>query len=218
MFDTPFLGFGPKAITFFKGLEKDNTKAYFTAERGVFEDHVKAPLTRLLDEAAAEFGGTIKVFRQNRDVRFSKDKSSYKTSTYGLILTPAGRHYYAAISSTGFYAGTGVYEMTKDQLSAQRSAIDGPAGAELEAALAETQAAGLTRWTDADLKSAPRGVAKDHPRIVLMRMKNMVIGAGIDPKAALDERRPLDHALRTWHAAAPVLDWLEEYVGLQTAG
>lgn len=213
MFDLPFTGFGPGAIGFFEGLAKTNSKAWFEANKPLFEAQVKAPLTRLLDEAGARYGGTVKIFRQHRDVRFSKDKSPYKLNTYGVVHGKAGRPYYASINAGGFYAGTGMYDMAKDQLQAMRTAIDGPAGDALAAALEAATASGLTRWTDSDLKTAPRGVAKDHPHIDLMRMKNLVLGGGLGPVETLDGRRPLEHAFAVWDAAEPVLGWLDAHVG-----
>ncbi|MEM1266528.1 MAG: DUF2461 domain-containing protein [Pseudomonadota bacterium] len=213
MLAPPFFGFGPSAIRFFEGLAANNTKVYFEAHRETFEDDVKRPLDRLLGEAAETFGGTVKIFRQNRDIRFSKDKSPYKTSTYGLVRgLPRGRVYYAAIGADGFHAATGLYEMAKDQLERFRRAVDSAHGDGLAEALAAAEAAGLVPWGDA-LKSAPRGYAKDHPRIDLLRRKALVLSGRIGTSETLEGRRPLEHAYETWRAAAPVLDWLEAHVG-----
>ncbi len=121
-----FEGFSKPGIEFFKGLERDNSKTYFEANRAVWETGVKEPLTRLLEQLSLTFGGRVKVFRQNRDVRFAKDKSPYKTNTYGVILERAKSEagLYASFSAKGLYCGTGYYGMAKDQLTAYRSALD----------------------------------------------------------------------------------------------
>ena len=80
----PFLGFGPQAIDWFRGLEADNSKTYFEGSRGSGKRRAR-PLERLLEELAEELGGSARLFRPHRDVRFSKDKSPYKTHTYGVI-------------------------------------------------------------------------------------------------------------------------------------
>lgn len=212
MLAPPFLGFGPTALSFFAELAANNEKAWFEAERARFEGEVKEPLTRLFGEAAERVGGSVKIFRQNRDIRFSKDKSPYKTNTYGMLRDlPGGRIYYASISANGFYAASGRYEIAPANLKRMRAAIDGPAGADLEAALAAVEAAGLSVG-GARVATAPRGVAKDHPRIELMRMKSVTVSAGLSPKKTLDGRTPLEHALRVWEAAEPLNAWLTEHV------
>ena len=81
----PFLGFGPGAVDWFRGLEADNSKAYFVGSRAVWEADVRGPLERLLEELGEDLGGSAKLFRPHRDVRFSKDKSPYKTNNYGVV-------------------------------------------------------------------------------------------------------------------------------------
>ena len=84
----PFLGFGPKAIDWFRGLEADNSKTYFEASRGVWASDVRGPLERLLEELGEDLGGSARVFRPNRDVRFSRNKAPYKTNNYGIVRVP----------------------------------------------------------------------------------------------------------------------------------
>ena len=98
-----FEGFSTDAFAWFAGLERDNSKAYFMASRDVYETQVREPLEELLEELTAEFGGVVKMFRQNRDVRFSPDKSPYKTTTYGILydVTVPGDGLYAQLSARG---------------------------------------------------------------------------------------------------------------------
>src|SRR4029077_5297758 len=77
-----FRGWPEDFQPFFIGLELDNSKRYFDANRKVYEEAVKAPLVALIDSLAEEYGEG-KVFRPNRDIRFSKDKSPYKTNIAG---------------------------------------------------------------------------------------------------------------------------------------
>ncbi|MGB0499071.1 MAG: TIGR02453 family protein [Rubricella sp.] len=212
-FAPPFLGFTPAAFAWFAGLERNNTKAWFDAHRPTFEDEVKAPLTRLLDDLAAELGGAVKVFRQNRDIRFSKDKSPYKTNTYGVVrgIRP-GFGLYVSVSAQGVMAGAGEYEIGPARLEKLRQAIlDDGAGPALERALADAERAGLPYAGDT-LKTAPRGYPRDHPRIALLRLKQLLLMKRL-PREKAEGQAPFDHALWLWSTARPVLDWLEEHVG-----
>ena len=141
-----FQGFGPEAFWWFDGLERDNSREYFTRTRDLYERDVREQLEELLLELG---GGDVKVFRQHRDLRFSRDKRPYKERTYGV----AGR-LYVQISSRGLYAGTGYYRVEPDQLERYRAAVaDDAAGPELKAAVAKAR----LDVAGASLKTAPRG-------------------------------------------------------------
>jgi len=79
-----FEGFPDEGLVFYEGLEADNTKTYWTRGKSSYEAHVRAPLLAMLEELAPEFG-TAKVFRPYRDVRFSNDKTPYKTHQGAVI-------------------------------------------------------------------------------------------------------------------------------------
>ena len=122
---TSFEGFGPKVSRWFAGLEADNTKEYFSANRDFFEESVRGQMDALLTELSATFGGEVKMFRQNRDIRFSRDKSPYKTNTYGVLRGTkiAAQGLYASISAHGLVAGSGYHVMARDQLDRYREAV-----------------------------------------------------------------------------------------------
>ena len=212
----PFLGFGPGAIDWFRGLAADNSKAYFEATRPTWEGDVRDPLERLLEEFGEELGGPVRLFRPNRDVRFSKDKSPYKTHTYGYVSVPDTESgLYISIGAAGLDAGSGYWQMAADQLARFRAAVDGSAGAALAEAVERLQASGLELWGDA-LKTAPRGFAKDHPHIHLLRMKDLLAGAQLDPAGTLDGRRPKDFARSVWDRSRAVMAWMDAHVGPST--
>jgi uncharacterized protein (DUF2461 family) len=71
-----FHGFSPEVFEWFAGLERDNSKAYFTATRDCYESEVRGGLEAMLDELSESFGGEVKLFRQQRDLRFAPDKSA----------------------------------------------------------------------------------------------------------------------------------------------
>jgi uncharacterized protein (TIGR02453 family) len=215
---TTFEGFGPKVQKWFKGLETDNSKAYFDATREFFEESVRGQMDALLTELSETFGGEVKMFRQNRDIRFSPDKSPYKTNTYGILHGSgvAAHGLYASISARGLVAGSGYHVMARDQLDRYREAVaDGKPGADLAKRTAEARKAGLELWGDS-LATAPRGFPKDHERIELLRRKRLTLGATLKFGRGIARGEGLRFVTDTWRAAAPVTGWLDERVGPTT--
>jgi uncharacterized protein (TIGR02453 family) len=211
-----FAGFPPEAFAWFTGLEADNTRRWFDAHRETYDSAVRGAFEAMMDELADDLEGQVKVFRQHRDLRFSPDKSPYKTRTYGVIFDrPDGAPtLYAQLSATGLFAGTGYYVLASDQLARFRDAVaDDATGPELEAAVAATEGAGVETFGEA-LKTAPRGYPRDHPRIRLLRHKSLIGGARLDPGPdGIGRDAALDHARSTWRACEPICAWLAANVG-----
>jgi uncharacterized protein (TIGR02453 family) len=212
---TRFEGFGPAVRQWFRGLEADNSRAYFTANREFFEQAIRGPMESLLSELSEKFGGEVKMFRQHRDIRFSPDKSPYKTNTYGVLrgsdVGPGGM--YASISARGLVAGSGYHAMDRDQLDRFRDAIaDERHGAELSKVVAKAERAGIELWGES-LATAPRGYPKDHERIELLRRKSLALGATLKFGRGISRSDGLQFVTKTWRAAAPVTGWLDEHVG-----
>jgi len=211
-----FAGFGAGAVAWFEALERDNTRTYFHATRATFDDEVRGPFELMLAELSSEFGGEVHVFRQHRDTRFSADKSPYKTRTYGLLhASGEGNALYAEIPARGVYAAAGYWRMAGEQLARYRAAVlDDAAGPALLAAIDDVQRAGLELAPPA-LKTAPRGLPRDHPRVALLRYKDVIAGRRLAPGPALATRQALEHVAATWRSARPLTDWLDEHVGPQ---
>jgi uncharacterized protein (TIGR02453 family) len=213
---TSFDGFPPEAFAWFSELEADNTRAWFTAHRETYDRTVRGPLEAMLEDLAAELGGRVRMFRQNRDVRFSADKSPYKTTTYGLIVErPDGLpSLYAQLSARGLYAGAGYHVRAADQLTRFREAVvEDAAGPELERVIAAAEAAEIEVFGEA-LKTAPRGYPRDHPRIRLLRHKALGAGRRLDARVdGIPGVRALEHARTTWAGCGPLTSWLDEHVG-----
>ena len=211
-----FDGFPARAFEWFSGLERDNSKAYFNATRELYEADVRAGLQAMLDELCETFDGNeARVFRQHRDLRFGRDKSPYKTRTYGVIVgAPAGgAGLYAELSSRGLYAGTGYYRLARDQLERFRAAVAGDrTGDGLAAAVADAEDAGLDVVGET-LRGAPRGYPREHPRIELLRHKSLIAGSRLPCTAGVDREGALGHVEDSWRAAAPINAWLDEHVG-----
>lgn len=210
-----FRGWPEAALDFYRGIEADNTKAYWTDHKADYEADVKAPFEALSDLVAAEFG-PLKLTRPYRDIRFSKDKSPYKTRAYATGEGEGGERYYVAIGSAGLTVGAGYWMMADDQLARFRAAVDDDAaGPDLEEAMAAMRKAKLDPAGDA-LKTAPRGYARDHPRIELLRRKGLAGVRDFEPAAWLHTAGAARRITDTWRAAAPLSAWLNRHVGPTT--
>jgi uncharacterized protein (TIGR02453 family) len=210
-----FEGFAPSVRQWFRGLEADNSRDYFSANRDFFDESVRGQMEALLDELAGKFGGDVKMFRQNRDIRFSPDKSPYKTNTYGVLRGSGvpGEGLYASISANGLVAGSGYHMMARDQLERYRERVhDAKHGRQLERLVAKAEKAGLELWGET-LATAPRGYAQDHERIGLLRRKSLSLGASLRFGRGIGRSEGIQFVSKTWRAAAPVAGWLDENVG-----
>jgi uncharacterized protein (TIGR02453 family) len=206
-----FKGWPDAALAFYEGLEADNSKAYWLDHKAVFERDVKAPMDALLAELAAEFGEP-KLFRPYRDTRFSRDKSPYKTAIAATIGSG-----YVQFSADGLFAGGGMYHMMPDQLTRFRRAIDADqSGTRLERAVATVTESGLDVHAPEELKTAPRGYPKDHPRIELLRMKGLVAARSWEPAAWVRTAAAKKRVVETLRATRPLLTWLDANVGPST--
>lgn len=215
---TKFTGFGPKVHRWFRGLEADNSKEYFAANRDFFEESIRDQMQALLTELSEKFGGDVKMFRQNRDTRFSADKSPYKSNTYGVLYGSemAAEGLYASISANGLVAGSGYHMMARDQLERYREGVaDDVRGPGLTKLVTEAGMAGLELWGES-LTTAPRGYPKDHGRIELLRRKSLSLGASLKFGRGISRTEGLQFVTKTWRGAAPVTRWLDEHVGTST--
>ena len=114
-----FTGWPAEAVEFFSGLQADNTKAYWTAHKAVYEESVRGPMAELLGDLSGEFGPG-RIARPYRDVRFRADKSPYKTEIYASL----DRGGYVRFAADGLTAAVGYYMMSAAQLERYRRAVD----------------------------------------------------------------------------------------------
>lgn len=212
-----FGGFPPELFAFFADLEKDNSKSFWNARKPEWERHVRDPMRALLGELTEEFG-PLRMFRPNRDVRFSKDKSPYKLWAGATSESRAvgGIGYYLEVSGTRLVTGYGAMAMAGDQIARFRAAIDdeasGRAFAGLQRNLA-SQELPLSPGIDPPLKTAPRGDTLDHPRIELLRWKGAAVIREWDKADWMHTPEALDTIGGIWRAAAPLKSWLDAHVG-----
>jgi uncharacterized protein (TIGR02453 family) len=200
-----FTGFGEGAVEFYDGLIADNSKPYWTDQRAVYEADVRAPMEALLAALEPEFGPG-KIFRPYRDVRFSHDKTPYKTHC-GATAGP----FYVQVGADGLMAAGGYYRMAPDQVARYRTAVDDERrGSDLEKRLAALD--GLTVAGET-LKTRPRGFDLDHPRIDLLRHKGLYAWRAWEPDDVLHEPGTQERVASTWRVLQPLMEWLADHVG-----
>ncbi|MEY2449889.1 MAG: hypothetical protein QOH79_3365 [Acidimicrobiaceae bacterium] len=204
-----FKGWRAEAIEFFEALETDNSKTFWHAHKSVYEQEVKRPMQELLDELADEFGEG-KIFRPNRDIRFSLDKSPYKTNIAGT-LSKGG---YISLSAEALGVGSGMYMPMPDQLERLRRAVaDDRTGKQIEKLVDAVKAKGIEVSAHEELKTAPKGYPKDHPRIELLRMKGMITWKQWPIAAWVGTAKAKQRIVDVLHAAKPINAWLDKHVG-----
>lgn len=211
---TPFTGFPEEALAFYEGLEADNSRTYWNDHRDVYENAVKAPMLAMLAALEAEFG-VAKLFRPYRDVRFSKDKSPYKTAC-GAVLhhTDGEGSLYVQFSAEGLMTGGGYYQVAPDQLQRYRAAVeDDASGASLVAVVQAMRDAGYDVGAAESLKRVPRGIDPDHPRADLLRLKGLAAFRTHGTPDWLATAGTLDVVARDWRGMAALNSWLLTHVG-----
>jgi len=227
---TPFTGFRPEAIQFLVDLADNNDRAWFTPRKGEYERLLKEPLAALcvaLDGAFQARGiplegdPTRSPFRIYRDVRFSKDKSPYKTNVaasfpwaegggedgphgFGESGNPGG---YFHMSPGEVYIGGGMWHPSTAKLGAFRAAVaDDPTG--VRALIDEPRFVATFGEISGDkLKRVPPGFAPDHPEAELLKQKDLTFGRRLADDDVMGPHL-VDVIADSFAVAVPVMRWL----------
>jgi uncharacterized protein (TIGR02453 family) len=203
-----FRGWPAEALEFYEGLEADNSKSYWLAHKSTYDDLVRAPMVELLAELEPEFG-PARIYRPFRDVRFSKDKSPYKTQ----IAAVFERGGYVKLSAEGLGAGAGRYRFSPDQLKRYRDAVaDDRRGGALAALLDRLRADGVDVSSHDVLARVPAGYPKDSPRADLLRYKDLVAWRDWPVAAWLGTPKAKDRLEEFFRTCTPLTDWLSAHV------
>ena len=208
-----FEGFPDEGMVFYEGLEADNTKTYWTRHKAAYDEHVKAPLLAMLAELAPEFGAA-KVFRPYRDVRFSNDKTPYKTHQ-GAVIHPEGTAgaWYVQVSADGLRVSGGCWRLESDQVARYRRAVaDDLQGPRLQTEVDRLAARG---WSiDGErLVRVPAGHDADAPRLDLLKHKALHASRSWEPTDWLHSPRALDEVRAAWRDLTTLNAWLDANVG-----
>jgi uncharacterized protein (TIGR02453 family) len=204
-----FTGFTDEAFGFYEGLVADNSKTYWTAHKATYETMVRDPMMALFAELEPQFG-QAKMFRPHRDVRFSKDKSPYKDHQGGH----AEGGFYFQLDADGLMVAGGMYAPSPEQLARYRAAVDADStGKALVRIVDELRTEGLEIAGDR-LKTRPRGVEQDHPRLELLRHRSLYAHQGwpADPWMR-DGPEVIERVREAWRRLRPLVEWGAEHIG-----
>lgn len=172
----------PDTRAFLKELAANNNRDWFLANKDRYDSRLKRPAELLLEQSGADLGKSLgvavkpKLFRANRDVRFSKDKTPYHLHMHMLWTADLG-----GIQPLGFFFGIGLNYISvggglmgfeKDTLTSWRAAIDGPLGADYAEDIARLGQQGF-RIAEPELKRVPSPYDKEHPRGELLKRKSL---------------------------------------------
>ncbi len=235
MTDT-FRGFGRGALTFLRQLKRSNKREWFLAHRDVYDEEVLGPLRLFVEEFdvrfarfAPEFVGDPKrsIFRIYRDVRFSKDKSPYKTHAaawfkhqnsghgVGSESHGSGAGFYFHLEPGASFVGGGIWMPPRETLNQLRDSIAAKP-AEFEKSMSAT---GFKRRfgklsEEAMLTRLPRGFAPGHPAEPWLRYQSFTAGAELTDTQVLD-RRVVDRVEKDFKTMLPFVRWLNKSLGYQ---
>lgn len=202
-----FIGFPREATEFFRDLARNNNREWFQAHKEVYEQACREPLKALV--GALDPIGSTHISRINRDMRFSRDGAPYRTHLAAGVL-----HTYVNLSAEGLYVGTGIYKPEPPVLQKLRAAIAADkSGRELVKIVSTIRRKGYTVGTHDTLSSAPRGYQADHPRIDLLRMKDIHAGKMIAPGPGLASPKALAAVKKIMADVQPLGEWLRHEVG-----
>ncbi|HEX4602163.1 MAG TPA: DUF2461 domain-containing protein [Gemmatimonadales bacterium] len=230
--------FTAAAFRFFRGLARHNAKPWFEAHRAEYEQQIQAPMRALIEEMdvrlarlAPEITGDPKrsMFRIYRDIRFSKDKSPYKTHAacwfrhrdadgrVGSEAEGAGAGFYFHLAPGASFVGGGLWMPPRPTLNRLRDAI-AESPRVLEGVV--RNAAFVRRYGGLDdeaiLKRMPRGFPETHPAARWLRYQSFVAGRPLRDAQVTSARLPA--LLATDFASLlPLVRWLNRALGLAAA-
>jgi uncharacterized protein (TIGR02453 family) len=218
-----FPGFSPEALTFLRGLERNNKREWFQARKHIYEQHIRTPLEQLVNVINGEFAEFAPryvtpvrkaIFRIYRDTRFSKDKRPYKThvaATFYLqnLCKAAGPCFYFHFTPKELLIFAGVWMPEREELLAIRNLLAGRhqdfrellKGRALRTAMGELQGEQLSR--------VPKGFDKDHPAEDLLRRKQWFLESTLSGDV-ITTPLMLPEIISRFRAASPMIEFLNQ--------
>ena len=202
------------AFSFLKELDKNNNREWFDANK---------PKFKLINAAVKAFGESlksgleatdsisqVKLFRIYRDVRFSKDKTPYK-SHFGIAFTrekPALRGgYYIHLKPGDSFIATGFWDPNKEDLFRVRKELEMDAEEFRHILANKTLQKAWGRLEGEAVKTAPKGFSKEHPNIELIRHKQFIFRHSYTDKEVL-QNTFYEDVLHRFKAIRPFFDYM----------
>jgi uncharacterized protein (TIGR02453 family) len=224
----PFRGFDRDAMQFWHELAAHMSKEWFTENKQRYQAAWVEPMMALLREVAGGLGPVYKpiklaepgVLRIYRDLRFSADKTPYKTHIAGVIRMAGGRAaeagnavLYLHLGLDEEYIGVGCYQFDANRFARWRRAVVGKAGAELMKIMAGLQRRGYEPGPYESFARVPKGYEPDHPRAELLKYKGLICGIPAIPSGLLYQPKLARWLLGHAKATAPLVIWLRRNLG-----
>jgi uncharacterized protein (TIGR02453 family) len=230
-----FSSIRPAAIRFLAQLKRHNTRPWFEANRPVYEAEIRSPLKSLVEEVdvhlariAPEITGDPRrsIFRIHRDVRFSRDKSPYKThAACWFYHQDAGRGvggeaqggagFYFHFSPTESLLGAGIWMPPRDSLARLRQALVDDLESFEQIVLSRRFRRRFGKLDDeARLKRAPRGFTEGHPAAPWLLYQSFTVGRSLSRNELHAPALPRTLA-REFAALTPFVRWLNTALGFQ---
>jgi uncharacterized protein (TIGR02453 family) len=223
----PFQGFPREGINFMKRLKRNNNRPWFEKHKEEYEAFVKLPMQSLIaalhppfERFAPEFDVNPKrsIFRIYRDVRFSNDKTPYKTHVAAHFVLRGkpkgveGSGYYLHIEPGEVFLGGGIYMPDNDQLKNIRRAIANQPERFLSI-VGDAKFKKLFGVIEGEkLQREPKGYEPDHPMIEWLKYKQFFVGVEWEESRCLKERF-VSEATGVFEAATPLVRFLNEAIG-----
>ncbi|WP_457963239.1 DUF2461 domain-containing protein [Arthrobacter sp. D1-29] len=202
-----FQGIPAEAFAFYAELENNNNREWWLEHKDSYNSLVREPLTALLSELEPTFG-PAKIFRPNRDIRFSQDKSPYKTAQGAFASAQEGVGYYLQISADGLLVGGGYHSHSPAQLVRFRNSVDASGTGESLRRIVEAVAADGFAVEGEKLKTVPRGYARDHPRGELLKHKSLSASVNLGQPDWSATPGAVQEVARRWERLRPLVDWV----------
>jgi uncharacterized protein (TIGR02453 family) len=211
------------SLQFLDDLRDNNHKEWFTENRKRY-DTMKADYVGLADRILTEMKKhdeglellTAKdcIFRVNKDVRFSKDKSPYKTHL-GIALHPMGKKmmtaaYYLHIERGQSFIGGGLWQPEAPLLSKVRKEINyfyNDLREILDGKTFKSTYGDLSIESGYKLSRLPKGYEADNPAIEYLKLKSFTVGKPISDKALTDPKL-FDQVIKDFRAIQPLLGFI----------
>jgi len=221
--------FSPDVVDFFQDLSMNNSREWFLENKKFYEASVLEPSKRFvismgerLKEIAPDIVAIPQVnrslFRLNRDIRFSPNKTPYKTHLGIIMWQGAGKRmenpgYYFHLEPDRYMIGAGLYMFPKDIMEIYRKAVmDEKLGPELETIVSIVEEKGYVIG-EKKYKRVPRGFPPDHERAELLKYGGMfALEEGPIPKWVFNGDIT-DELMKRWKEMKPVQEWVLKILG-----
>ncbi len=215
-------------MQFWHELAAHMSKEWFAANKQRYQSVWVDPTMTLLREIARGLAAVYKPFklaepgvlRIYRDLRFSADKTPYKTHIAGVIrlggarLAEAGNAVlYLHLGLDEEYVGVGCYQFDAAKVARWRRAVVGAPGAALLRIIANLRRKGYDPGGYESYARVPKGFAPEHPRAELLKYKGLICGFPAIPADLLYQPKLARWLLAHAKATAPLVLWLRRNLG-----